>query len=282
MAWALGNLQLHPVSGGKLWIDGGNMFGVVPKVLWERHCPADERNRILLETNCLLVRTADQWVLIDSGYGRLDDKSRGNYSAEDGEPLLRSLAAIGVTPQEIGIVILTHLHFDHAGGCTSRDGSARSRPTFPRAIHFVQRAEWEDAMSNVPELAGSYFPRDLLPLEESRLVRLVDGEAEVLPGIRVHRTGGHTRGQQIVYLGEGERQAVYLADLCPFAAHMRTFWSMAYDQFPLEQRRIKPRVLGEAADRDWAVLFDHDPRTAAARIGRDPRQEFSVREAIAL
>lgn len=283
MSLKLGTIELTSISGGRLWIDGGNMFGVVPKVLWQRHCPPDDRNRILLETNCLLVRTSEHLVLIDSGYGsKLDEKGRANFAAEEGHPLVRNLAAAGVRPEEIGLVILTHLHFDHAGGCTVVDGAAGLRPTFSRARHLIQRAEWDDATGNLPELAGAYFSRDFVPLEEAGLVEFVDGDAEIFPGLTVRLTGGHTRGQQIAFLGEGEEQAVYLADLCPFAAHMRTFWSMAYDQFPLEQRRVKPRVLGEAADRGWPVLFDHDPQTKAAYIQRDVKQDFSVRETIAL
>jgi glyoxylase-like metal-dependent hydrolase (beta-lactamase superfamily II) len=271
------------VSGGTLWIDGGNMFGVVPRVLWQRKCPPDEQNRILLETNCLLVRTAGHRILIDSGYGsKLDDKSRANCGAQEGDPLLRSLAAQGIVPDDIDIVILTHLHFDHAGGCTLLNGESGLRPTFPRARHFVQRCEWDDATANLPELAGSYFPRDFVPLEEAGLVEFVDDEAEILPGLRVLRTGGHTRGHQIIYIGRPGQRAVYLADMCPYAAHMRTFWSMAYDQFPLDQRRVKPKVLGEAADSGDIVLFDHDPQIKAARIARDAKQEFTVRELIPL
>src|SRR5687767_12733714 len=161
MSIRIDHLELTSVSGGKLWIDGGNMFGVVPRALWEKRCSPDARNRILLETNCLLVRAAGQLVLVDSGYGqKLDEKARENYAAEEGNPLLRNLATIGVSPQDVTAVVLTHLHFDHAGGCTLIDESGKPRPVFPRARHFVQRIEWDDATGNAPELAGSYFPRD--------------------------------------------------------------------------------------------------------------------------
>ena len=281
MPWKLGNLELTSVSGGKLWIDGGNMFGVVPRTLWQRKCPPDDLNRVLLETNCLLLRTREHLVLIDSGYGsKLEEKTRVNYSAEEGHPLLRNLAAINVAPDHIDIVILTHLHFDHAGGGVLLDGASGLRPTFPRARHFVQRLEWNDATANFPELAGSYFPRDFLPLEEAGLVEFVDGDCEIVPQVRVRLTGGHTRGHQLVEIGSGLERALYLGDLCPFAAHMRTFWSMAYDQFPLDQRRVKPRVLGEAADHGLPILFDHDPQIKAAYIQRDAKQDFAVRKPI--
>jgi glyoxylase-like metal-dependent hydrolase (beta-lactamase superfamily II) len=266
----VGDFQLTVVSGGTLQIDGGNMFGVVPRLLWEKACRPDEQNRILLDTNCLLVRTPDSLGLIDTGYGgKATPKFQARHQLAAEPPLPRNLAAVGVTPDEIDWVILTHLHFDHAGGCTWRDSAGRIQPTFSRAKHFVQRIEWDDATSNRPELAGAYYPDDFLPLAEAGLVQLVDETVEIAPGVATRRTDGHTRGHQIVTLTSRGQTAWYLGDLCPLVPHLRTFWSMAYDQFPLTVRTTKPAILGEIAEGRHVAVFAHDPQCRFARIRRD-------------
>ena len=281
MAYPLGDLELHVVSGGRMRLDGGNMFGVIPKVMWSRAIEPDDRNRIPLDTKCLLVRAGDRTLLVDTGYGsKATERERDRHELEVGRPLVKNLSRLGLTPDEIDIVILTHLHFDHVGGCTVLDGSGKVRPTFPRARHIIQRAEWEDASADLPELAGAYFSRDFVPLEEAGQVELIEGDAELLPGVSVRLVGGHTRGHQMVHLASGDRHAIYPCDLCPTSSHLRTFWNVAYDQYPLDQRRIKPRVLGEAADKGWAVLFAHDPSVAGAFLARDPKEQFVIREAI--
>lgn len=269
---ALGDFQLTVVSGGTLWIDGGNMFGVVPRVMWEKRCRPDDKNRILLDTNCLLVRTPDSLGLIDTGYGNKASetvRSRHDLAAE--EQLPKSLAAVGVSPEQIDWVILTHLHFDHAGGCTWRDPDGKLQATFPRATHVIQKDEWEDAISNRPELAGAYFAQDFQLLAESGLAHFVGEVGEIVPGVSTRRTNGHTRGHQIVKLSSGEQTAFYLGDLCPLVPHLRTFWSMAYDQYPLTVRTTKPSVLGEIASGGHLAIFGHDPECRFARIRRDER-----------
>jgi len=275
IAISIGDIRLSFVSGGRLRIDGGNMFGVVPRVLWERESPPDEQHRISLETNCIIVRSRGSLGLIDTGYGsKASAKQRLNYALEEGAPLVRNLAAIGIEPTAVDWVILTHLHFDHVGGATYRDASGQLQPTFPRARHFVQRAEWEDATAKIPELAGAYFPDDFSPLEKAGLIELVDGDAEIFPGISTQQTGGHTRGHQIVRFESAGQSAVLLADMCPTAAHLRTFWTMAYDQFPLEVRRKKPAILNDIADHNRVALFSHDPTIRAARLLRVSENEW--------
>ncbi len=277
----LGNLEFQIVSGGRFWADGGNMFGVVPRVVWQRLRPPDEFHRVLLETNCLICRIAGKLVLMDTGYGQRTDKRMcENYSLEGGHPLLRNMAAVGIAPQEVDVVVLTHLHFDHVGGATVTDESGRVRPAFPRARYFVQQAEWEDAAADRPELVGAYFRKDFELLEAEGVLEKIVGEAEILPGLRVQQTGGHTRGQQIVWVGQDAQKVVYTTDLCPSSDHLRAFWNMAYDQFPLEQRRIKPRILGRIADEGHVIVFDHDPKVKAATLARDPKQEFVIREIV--
>jgi glyoxylase-like metal-dependent hydrolase (beta-lactamase superfamily II) len=273
----IGDFQVAFVSGGKLRIDGGNMFGVIPRVMWEQKSPPDELHRISLDTNCMLVRTRDSLGLIDTGYGaKTSAKHRQRYSLDDGLSLARNLAAIDVKPDDIDWVILTHLHFDHAGGATYRDGDNRLRPTFPRAKHFVQSSEWGDAVAQRPELAGAYFLDDFIPLEEAGLIERHDGDTEVAPGVSTQLTGGHTRGHQIVHLKSGGESAVCLADMCPTVAHLPIFWTMAYDQFPLDVRRRKPGILNDIAENKRIALFSHDPRVLAASISKNTDAEWIV------
>jgi len=272
---SIGDIQVTFVSGGSLRIDGGNMFGVVPRVMWEREAPPDAQHRIPLETNCMLIRTPDSLGLIDTGYGsKAPAKFRQRHSLDDGTSLVKNLAAIGVKPDDITWLILTHLHFDHAGGATFRDANGQLRPTFPRARHIVQRAEWDDAVSNLPELAGAYYPDDFIPLQKADLVDLIDGDAEVAPGIHTQLTGGHTRGHQLVRIESAGDSAVCLADICPTIAHLRTFWTMAYDQYLLTVRRIKPAILNDIVDHRRVALFSHDPCITAALLSRHSENEW--------
>jgi glyoxylase-like metal-dependent hydrolase (beta-lactamase superfamily II) len=272
---SIGDIRLRFVSGGQLRIDGGNMFGVIPRLLWERESPPDEQHRIRLDTNCVLVQSPNSLGLIDTGYGgKTTARFRQRHALEDGEPLVRNLELIGIAPDQIDWVLLTHLHFDHAGGATCREADGSVRPTFPRARYFVQRAEWEDATSGLPELAGAYHPDDFMPLENAGLLELVDGDAEIAPGIFVQLTGGHTRGHQIVRLESSGESAVCLADMCPTVAHLRTFWTMAYDQFPLDIRRKKPAILNDIADNHRVALLSHDPDIVAGRLKRERAIEW--------
>ncbi len=274
---SIGDIQITFVSGGRLRIDGGNMFGVVPRLMWERESPPDDQHRIQLDTNCMLVRTPDSLGLIDTGYGsKAPDKFRQRHALDDGTSLTRNLAFAGVVPSDIEWVILTHLHFDHAGGATYRDDAGVVRLTFPRTRHFIQRAEWDDATGNIPELAGAYYTDDFLPLRTAKSVELVEGDVDIVPGIRTQLTGGHTRGHQIVRIESAGESAVCLSDICPTIAHLRTFWTLAYDQFPLDVRHIKPVILNDIADQRRIALFSHDPYVAAARLTRKSGSEWTA------
>lgn len=277
----LGDFQLTTISGGRFRIDGGTMFGVVPKLLWERGFPADERNYIAQATNCVLVQTGERRVLIDTGYGsKLSEKERKIFQSEEGDPLVASLDAAGVGVEEIDTVILSHLHFDHAGGATQRTEAGKFVPTFPNAEYVAQRIEWETAASQPPELKGAYPLENLLPLEKAGRLRLIDGDVEILPGIRALVTGGHTRGHMALVIESGGETAVFLGDLCPTSRHLRSLWCMAYDVDLLQTRRFKPKLLGQVAEEGWLALFDHDPDHAAGRIGRDKKSEFVMTEGL--
>lgn len=278
----IGRYELTTVSGGRFFIDGGTMFGVVPRSLWSRVFPPDERNDIAQATNCVLIRGEGRTVLIDTGYGsKLAPKQQAIFRAEPGDPLLASLTALGVAPEDVDAVVLSHLHFDHAGGATRRAGDGRLVPTFPRAEYVVQKAEWETALSGVPELRGAYPLENLEPLAEARCLRFVDGDGELLPGLRGEVTGGHTENHQAVFVESEGQTAVYLGDLCPTSRHLPTLWCMAYDVHMLQTRRAKPGLLGRIADAGWWALLDHDPDHAAIRLARDPARDFVVAETLA-
>jgi glyoxylase-like metal-dependent hydrolase (beta-lactamase superfamily II) len=278
----LGQFRLRTVSGGRFRIDGGTMFGVVPKMLWNPIFPADEHNNIAQATNCVLVDTGQKTVLIDTGYGsKLPEKQRKLLQAEPGDPLLESLLKFEIQPDDVDAVVLSHLHFDHAGGATRVSESGELLPTFPKAEYFAQRREWVMATAEFPELAGAYPLENLLPLQKSGQLRLLDGEVEILPGFRYAVTGGHTEGHAVVVIESDGQTAVYLGDLCPSTRHFPSRWCMAYDVDLLEIRRQKPHWLGQIADQKWLALFDHDPDHAAAYLERDSRRDFRIREAFA-
>ena len=276
----LGQFTVTTVSGGRFRSDGGTMFGVVPKVLWSKLISADANNCIPQATNCVLVQTGKQKILIDTGYGpKLQEKERAILVADPGNPIVTSLGAQGVKPEDIDIVILSHLHFDHAGGGVSVDGD-KLVTTFPRAEYGVQRIEWEIATAGYPELRAAYPQENIVPLEASGQLRLVDGDVDIVPGIHARITGGHTDGQMALFIYNGGQTAVYLADACPTWRHLPSLWCMSYDMDLLQSRRIKPVLLGEIAAQNWLALSDHDPDHAAARLTTDPQREFAVSEAV--
>ena len=275
----LGDWQLDVVSGGTFRLDGGAMFGVVPKPLWEKKEPADPRNRIRMATHCLLARDGDHTVLIDSGFGtKGSERDRELMDLESGDVLVQNLAQLGVGPDEVDFVIFSHLHFDHCGGATRFDSRGQVVPVFTRARHIVQAREWRDAMSGTAELRSSYAPIHLHALDAADRITRVDGEAEVCPGIRTWLTGGHTHGHHMLRVDSRGETALYLGDLCPMEPHLRMLWCMAYDVDVLETRRRKPDVLRQAADGGWLVIFDHDPDLVAGRLQRDEKYEFRLTE----
>ncbi len=277
----LGRFELTTISGGSYHIDAGTMFGVVPRTLWSRRIAVDDKHQLEQATNCVLVRTGERTALIDTGYGsKMSEKERSIFRLEDGDPLVASLADHGVAVEDIDTVILSHLHFDHAGGATRRSEGGEVVPTFPNAEYVVQRGEWFTAIADYPELRSAYALDNLLPLEAAGQLRFVDGDAEILPGIRGIVTGGHTQSHQALVIESENETAVFLADLCPSLHHLPTLWCMSYDVDLLQTRRMKSRLLGQIADGGWLALFDHDPEHAAARLCRDDKRDFAVTESI--
>jgi glyoxylase-like metal-dependent hydrolase (beta-lactamase superfamily II) len=267
-----GDLDLQPLSDGTFRLDGGAMFGVVPKPLWERRIPADDRNRIPLGLRPLLVRTGTANVLIDAGLGdKMSAKDREIYGVDRARHLDHALAGVGLTAADIDVVIATHLHFDHVGGCTALvDGELR--PRFPRARHVVRRAEWDDATHPHERNRASYLPEHFVPLAEAGVVDFIEEDGEVLPGIRVERTGGHTMHHQLVRIESGGRTAVFTADLMPTTAHVDEPWIMGYDLYPMDTLMAKKRFVAEAIAGEYVIFFEHDPAVAAGIIRQDGRR----------
>jgi glyoxylase-like metal-dependent hydrolase (beta-lactamase superfamily II) len=267
----LGEFELHAVSDGFFRLDGGAMFGIVPKPLWEKVAPPDERNRITLSLTALLVRTGQRNVLVDTGVGTKNDaKFLEMYAVERATTVSQGLAAAGLRPEDVDLVILSHLHFDHAGGATVRR-EGRLEAAFPKAMYVIQEGMWDEALDPNPRTKGSYFRDDFVPLREQGRVKFVRGDEEVAPGIRVRHTGGHVKHHQIVELESGGRKAVYWADLIPTSHHVKPAWVMGYDLFPHEVAAQKVTLLERSASERWVNVFEHDPKVAMAYITREEK-----------
>lgn len=263
---AIGSWQVHTLESGYLWLDGGSMFGSVPKPMWSKSHPADDRNRIRLAMRCLLAEGHGRRVLVDVGLGyKFSPKLADIYRVEhDTETLERSLEARGLAVSDVTDVVLTHLHFDHAGGATRRDGD-RLSPRFPNARYHVQRGNWKNALSPNPRERASYLPENFLPLEEAQVVTLHDGPRTLWPGFDLFTAEGHTRGQQLVRLHGGGETLYFVADLIPTRSHVRIPFVMGYDVCAIETMEEKRRLLaGAAAEGAW-VCLEHDPEVALAR-----------------
>ena len=263
------DLRVTTIDAGCLWLDGGAMFGVVPKPLWERRSEPDERNRIPLAMRCLLVETADARVLIDTGVGAKEtEKFSGIYRVENaGSPtrLEDSLRAAGVEPDSIDIVLSTHLHFDHAGGNTLRTADGIVTAAFSNAEYYIRRSEWDFAHLDNERVRASYMLDNFDPLASEDRIRWVDGDREIVPGVFVLGSPGHTPGHQSVLIGQGESRMLYLADLVPTAAHLPLPWIMGYDVEPLVTLESKRRILAQAIAEGWTLAFEHDPTIAWGR-----------------
>lgn len=269
----LGSYALHAIDTGTFRLDGGSMFGIVPKPLWEQRIPADERNRITLSMRCLLLQSDDHVALIDCGIGEaFSPKFKEIYAVDHAEADLRSsLAAVGVRPPDVTDVILTHLHFDHCGGITCRADDGERVLTFPEARHHVQKAHWEWAQSPNPKEANSFREEHLRPLADSEHLCLADGGGELLPDVWAMLAHGHTRAQQVIRISGREGTLVFAADLLPTTAHLAPAWTMAYDVEPLTTIREKQDFLEQATEEEWILFFEHDAAVEVSDLRRTSR-----------
>ncbi|HKO22385.1 MAG TPA: MBL fold metallo-hydrolase [Candidatus Eisenbacteria bacterium] len=264
----IGPYKVHFVAGGRFRLDGGAMFGVVPKVLWNRAMSADERNRIQMRMTCLLLEGNGQKILVDAGSGTKDDpKFRDIYAIEGAEGLTQELAALGVKPDDITAVAMTHLHFDHCGGGTTRGADGKVKPTFPNAHYFVRRQEWEDAHHANERNRASYIGDNYDPLHDAGQLILHDNDLEILPGVWMKNLPGHTLGHQGCFFDIPGERALYTVDLIPTAAHLPLAYIMGYDLYPMMTLETKRAIMKQATAEGWLFLFEHDPELCAIRVG---------------
>ena len=253
----MNSTALNLLSDGMIKVDGGSVFGQVPKVRWQEFAPPDRHNRVRVGLNCLLVRHGAECILIDTGVGtKSPDIVRETYGFSNSR-LLKELRALELGPRDVTAVILTHLHFDHCGGATRLDRSGIPVPTFPNATYFIQRAAWEEATQPDERTTSSYRKDDFLPLDESGQLSLLDGDSEVVPGIRVKVTDTHTKGHQLVLLEYGGERVAFLGDLVPTPHHLQLHCIAASDRFPEDTLNCKRQLLEDAEKKGWLLVFPH-------------------------
>jgi glyoxylase-like metal-dependent hydrolase (beta-lactamase superfamily II) len=264
----IGDFELTVFSDGTYLLDGGAFFGVIPKIMWEKKMTPDSKNRVSGGLNSLLVRTGDQNVLIETGIGnKLSERMIKFY----GQPakLLGNMTAAGIAPEDIDVVINTHLHFDHCGWNTIRQNE-RVVPTFPKAKYYVQEGEWQHANGHFERDRISYISDNYNPLVDSGQMELLRGDREIVPGISVRIFPGHTAYMQAVIIESGGRKACYISDLIPTRAHIDITWGMAFDLFPVDTIESKKKYYAESISAKWLTVFTHDPKLPWAYVERDP------------
>ncbi len=275
---ALGSLELLTLSDGFFRLDGGAMFGVVPRTLWEKRLPPDDDNRIPLGMRPLIVRNEKKTMLIDAGCGdKMDAKSAQIYKLDRTYHLDHALAEAGVSVGDIDIVLASHLHFDHVGGFTAIGKNGKIVPRFPNAKYVAHRAEWEDATHPHERNRASYLQENFVPLKDAGVLTLVDDAAEIMPGVTFRRSGGHTANHQVVMIESGGRTAVFAADMYPTSVHVPDAWVMGYDLYPMDTLAFKRAFAREAIEREYLIFFEHDPSMAAGYLREKDGKRFVER-----
>jgi len=273
----LGDFELTVLSDGRYWLDGGAMFGVVPKPLWEKKFKADSLNRLRVGLNSLLIRTGEHTVLVETGIGnKLAEKAKKIYENE--EKLLSSLESAKVSPDDIDIVINTHLHFDHCGWNTMLKGG-KVVPTFPRAKYYAPEGEWRHGLRQYERDRVSYISDNYNPLVDNGQMELITGDREIVPGVSVRVYPGHTATMQAVVVQSQGKTACYISDLIPTTAHLDLTWAMGYDLYPLETIANRKRFYESAVPGRWLVAFTHDPATPWAYVESKADGKYAARDA---
>lgn len=276
-SFTLGDFELTAFSDGLYPLDGGAFFGVIPKTMWSRKMASDERNCVISGLNSLLIRTGKQTVLVETGMGnKLSERMIKFY----GQPakLLENLAAGGVAPEDVDIVINTHLHFDHCGWNTIRDASGGIAPTFPRAKYYAPEGEWQYARKPSERDAISYISDNYDPLVKSGQMTLLKGGEEIIPGISVKTFPGHTANLQAVIITSGGKTACYPSDLIPTSAHIDIAWGMGFDLYPLQTIESKKNYYAHSVPENWLTVFTHDPAVPWAHVEKDPLGKMVARK----
>jgi len=273
-----GRFEISPLVENSFKIDGGAMFGVVPKIIWEKLIPPDEKNRVKLDINLLLIKADGENILVDAGMGdALSERQRKMYGIEKSSNLEKELSRHHLTPEDIHLVILTHLHADHAGGVIKLEEKGKKVPRFSNARHVVQISEWEDAMHPDERTSAAYFTSNLNILKEEKLLELVDGEDEVAEGIKLINTGGHTPGHQAILIEDRGNKILYPGDIIPSVHHLKIPYVAAVDLYPRETMAQKRRFLDMCVNHGWILAFDHDLKVKLGRL-EEKEGEVTVRD----
>jgi glyoxylase-like metal-dependent hydrolase (beta-lactamase superfamily II) len=281
-----GKFEIYPVSDGYFKLDGGAMFGVVPRVIWEKRMPPDEKNRIQMGLWCLLIQTDNKNIIINTGIGnKYNQRYYEIFNIQHPPDLITTLSEHTIKPEDINIVILTHLHFDHCGGNTTYK-NLKSKlqipnnneifPTFPNAKYIVQKDELEKAINPNERTKASYLKENILPLQETKQLQLINGDQKIVKGIQVKVTGGHTRGHQIVFIESDNKKAAYWSDLIPTTAHIDLPYIMSYDLYPEETLNEKKKLIKQSVKEQWLCFWEHDPLINCGYIQKDNQDNYKV------
>ena len=275
----IGRFKITPLEFGRFRLDGGAMFGVVPRVLWEKAHPADENNTIDMVMRAMLIETSDRKILVDTGFGEgRTEKFRKIFSFQGSDTFVDdALAAAEVSRHQITDIIITHLHFDHNGGSTANKYND-PKPAFPNARFYIQKRQLEHARSGLERDRASYLPEDFEPLIDAGVVEIVDGEWQLMDGIDIIICNGHTPAMQLVRIRDAGRTLVYAADLIPLAVQFNLAWIMAYDLYPVTTLEETKRILKQAVADDWTFFFEHDPQWITAKPVMTDKGGFTLKQ----
>ncbi|WP_114603133.1 MBL fold metallo-hydrolase [Staphylococcus sp. EZ-P03] len=269
----LGKYELHYLNGGMTNMDGGTMFGPVPKPLWERKIPVNDKNQVPMTTHPILIRTGEQNILIDTGLGegKLTDKQKRNFGVENESLVAQDLKKLGLKPEDIDIVLMTHLHYDHASGLADLDGNA----IFKNAVHYIQQDEWHEFLAPNLRSKATYWPMNQGDYQKRMI--LFEDDIEVVPGIHMYHTGGHSFGHSIITIESEGEKAVHMADIFPSHAHLNPLWVTSYDDYPMQSIREKERWLPWLIMQDYWFLYYHDAAYFAVKFDKD---DHSIKAAV--
>lgn len=271
-----GNSELFIVSDGSFKMDGGSIFGIVPKSIWSNKMIPDTQNCINIALNCVLIKHLNKLILIDTGIGtKLSDNLKARFNADSGK-LVHNLRALDVKPEDIDYVIITHLHFDHVGGCTAYNESGTLYNVFPNAQHLIQKKDWDEATVLNDRTRNAYNENDFIPLYDNNQLELINGDFELLPDLNIHLTGGHTAGHQMVRFTSMGKTFATLGDILPTEHHIIPNYTTAFDINPLDTIDAKNRWIPRAEDEQWVISFGHSENTTLGMIGRDHTNRICI------
>ena len=281
----IGNFELFPIESGRFLLDGGAMFGVVPKTLWSRQIPSDDKNRIPMAMRSLLIKSkkTGKIYLVDTGSGdKFNEKMAGIYGFDyDHSSLLDSLSNVGISPDNVTDIIFSHLHFDHCGGTTTYDDDGNLKEVFPSAVYHVNQQHWETATNPNAREKASFFAENLDPIEKSGRLNLVGDNHEFENGLDTITVNGHTVGQQLPTITSGQTKVIFAADLIPTFAHIPLPWIMGYDMYPVQTLAEKEEFLNQAAENGWYLFMEHDASHEVITVGRE-KGKFMVKNSLSI